>query len=141
MHELPPLVVAEDDDDDFFFLRRAIRQAGIENPLLRFRDGAELIKFLEQIPPAEVGPAARHAWPLLLDITMPIMNGFEVLEWLASHRRLPRLRPVMLSASYRPEDIDRAMKLGAVDYLVKPITPQRLSALAARRDVPVAAKK
>lgn len=133
MHELPPLVVAEDDEDDFFFLRRAIRQAAIENPLLRFRDGAELIKFLQQIPPSEVGPTAQAPWLLLLDITMPIMNGFEVLQWLASHKGVPRLWPVMLSGSYRAEDIDRAMRLGAADYLVKPITPQRLAVVAARQ--------
>ena len=136
MQDLPPIVVAEDDEDDFYFLRRAVRHAGLDNPLLRFRDGAELIKFLEQIPPSEVGPAARYTWLLLLDITMPIVNGFEVLQWLATHKGLPRLRPVMLSGSYRPDDIDRAMKLGAVDYLVKPITPQRLAAIAARQLVP-----
>jgi len=133
MQELPPLVVAEDDEDDFFFLRRAIRQAAIDNPLLRFRDGGELIRFLEQIPPSEVGPTANSPWLLLLDITMPIMNGFEVLQWLATHKGLPRLWPVMLSGSYRAEDIDRAMRLGAADYLVKPITPQRLAVVAARQ--------
>jgi response regulator of citrate/malate metabolism len=42
----------------------------------------------------------------------------------------------MLSGSYRPDDIDRAMKLGAVDYLVKPITAQRLAVVAARQFVP-----
>lgn len=133
MHELPPIVVAEDDEDDFFFLRRAVRQASIENPLLRFRDGGELIKFLQQIPHSEIGPNAGQPWLLLLDITMPIMNGFEVLQWLATHKGLPGLWPVMLSGSYRPEDIDRAMRLGAADYLIKPITPQRLAVVVARQ--------
>lgn len=133
MHELPPIVVAEDDEDDFFFLRRAIRQASVDNPLLRFRDGAELTRFLQQIPHAEIGPNAVHPWLLLLDITMPIMNGFEVLQWLATHKGLPRLWPVMLSGSYRPDDIDRAMRLGAADYLIKPISPQRLAVVVARQ--------
>lgn len=133
MQDLPPILVAEDDDDDFFFLRRAIRHAGIENPLLRFRDGAELIKFLEQIPLAEMGAAARSKWLLLLDITMPVVNGFEVLSYLASHQGLPRVRPVMLSGSYRPDDIERAMALGAVDYLVKPVTPQVIAGVAAKQ--------
>lgn len=137
MHELPPIVVAEDDDDDFFFLRRAVRQASLENPLLRFRDGAELVRFLEQIPPSEVGPAARQPWLLLLDITMPMMNGFEVLHWLATHKKVPKLIPVMLSGSYRPDDIDRAAKLGAVDYLLKPITAQRLAVIIARQPSPL----
>lgn len=137
MQELPPILVAEDDEDDFFFLRRAVRHAGIENPILRFRDGAELIRFLEQIPVAEMGSAARCAWLLLLDITMPVMNGFEVLSWLRSHRRLPRVRPVMLSCSYRPEDIERCRGLGAVDYLMKPVTPQVLARVAARQIAPL----
>lgn len=133
MHELPPILVAEDDEDDFFSLRRAVRRAGIENPLLRFRDGAELVKFLQQIPVAEIGAAAGSPWLLLLDITMPIMNGFEVLTWLKSHERLPRIRPVMLSGSYRPEDIERAISQGAVDYLVKPVTPEVIAPIAAKQ--------
>lgn len=136
MQDLPPILVAEDDEDDFAFLMRAVRHAGIQNPLLRFRDGAELIKFLEQIPTAEMGPAAHCPWLLLLDITMPVVNGFEVLKWLKTHRGLPEVRPVMLSGSYRPDDIDRAMGLGAVDYLVKPVTPIVAAAIAARQFIP-----
>jgi CheY-like chemotaxis protein len=140
MHDLPPIVVAEDDEDDFFALRRAIRHAAVENPLLRFRDGDELIRFLQQVPLSEVGPTAREPWLLLLDITMPMMNGFEVLQYLATHKRLPKVRPIMLSGSYRREDIERAMKLGAVDYLVKPITPQRLAVIAAKQLAPSASR-
>src|SRR5215207_2931929 len=58
MQDLPPILVAEDDEDDFLFLRRAIRQAAIENPILRFRDGSELVKFLQQIPGAEANSSA-----------------------------------------------------------------------------------
>jgi len=135
MQELPPILVAEDDEDDFLFLRRAIRQAGIENPILRFRDGSELVKFLEQ-KPANDSAHSHHAqapWLLLLDIMMPIMNGFEVLQWLATHQGPPKIVPVMLSGSYRTEDIQRATALGATDYLMKPISPAVAAALAARQ--------
>ena len=133
MQELPPILVAEDDEDDFLFLRRAIRQAAIQNPILRFRDGSELIKFLQQMPVAEAGSSAHSPWLLLLDIMMPIMNGFEVLEWLKTHRGLPQVRPVMLSGSYRNDDIQRALSLGATDYLMKPISPAVAAALASRQ--------
>jgi CheY-like chemotaxis protein len=136
MQELPPILVADDDEDDCLFLRRAIRQAGLANPILRFRDGSELIKFLQQMPVADAGSSAQTPWLLLLDITMPIMNGFEVLEWLANHRGLPKVRPVMLSGSYRTEDIQRAMTLGATDYLMKPISPAVAAALASRQLAP-----
>src|SRR5829696_7341596 len=101
MQDLPPILVAEDDEDDFLFLRRAIRQAALENPILRFRDGSELVKFLEKHPGAEAASSAHSPWLLLLDITMPIMNGFEVLQWLGTYQGLPKIRPVMLSGSYR----------------------------------------
>jgi CheY-like chemotaxis protein len=129
MDELPPILVAEDSDDDFFFLRRAVRLAGIENALLRFRDGSELVKFLEGIPAREIGPQQDQPWLLLVDITMPIMNGFELLQWLGKAKDIPKLRPVILSGSYREEDVARGKSLGAVDYLVKPVTPA--AALAA----------
>jgi CheY-like chemotaxis protein len=138
MHELPPILVAEDDEDDFLFLRRAIRQAAIENPILRFRDGSELVKFLQQIPRDEAHSSAQTPWLLLLDITMPIMNGFEVLQWLSTHKDLPRVQPVMLSGSYRTEDIQRAMSLGATDYLMKPISAPVAAALATRQFAPAA---
>lgn len=130
MQDLPPILVAEDDEDDFLFLRRAIRQAAIENPILRFRDGSELVKFLEQNPAPESGSTP---WLLLLDIMMPIMNGFEVLEWLAARTALPKIRPVMLSGSYRTEDVQRALALGATDYLMKPLSPAVAAALASRQ--------
>ena len=136
MQELPPILVAEDDEDDFLFLRRAIRQAAIENPILRFRDGSELVKFLQQMPVAEAGSSAHSPLLLLLDIMMPIMNGFEVLEWLGSHTGMPKVRPVMLSGSYRNEDIQRALALGATDYLMKPISPAVAAALVSRQLAP-----
>jgi CheY-like chemotaxis protein len=132
MQELPPILVAEDDEDDFLFLRRAIRQAAIENPILRFRDGAELVKFLEQLPVQETSASGQGPWLLLLDIMMPVMNGFEVLQWIAKRDALPKIQPVMLSGSYRTEDIQRALALGATDYLMKPISPAVAAALASR---------
>ncbi|HUR60344.1 MAG TPA: response regulator [Opitutaceae bacterium] len=132
MLECPPILVAEDDDDDFHFLRLAIRGADITTPVLRFRDGSELIKFLEQIPPAELGDAAGAPWLLLLDIGMPLMNGFEVLKWIQSHKGLPQLRAVVLSGFYHPADVERATSLGATEYLVKPITRQALSGIISR---------
>jgi CheY-like chemotaxis protein len=138
MQELPPILVAEDDDDDFHLLRRVLRETGVDNPVLRFRDGAELTKFLEQVPVKELGATAGATWLLLLDISMPIMNGIEVLKWLATRKGLPKLRTVVLSGIYYPADIERAMNLGASDYYVKPITARDLSDIVTKRLVPTA---
>ena len=76
---------------------------------------------------------SRVALAAMLSASYGIYNGFELLEWLRSHRKLPRIKPVVLSGSYRSADVERAMALGAVDYLVKPITPALLRTIALRQ--------
>jgi CheY-like chemotaxis protein len=128
MFELPPILIAEDDDDDFALFRRAFRQAGIENPLLRFRDGSQLIEYLETAPALH-----REAAPVLIfvDLAMPLVGGFEVLAWLQEHR--PRqFWPVVLSGSRREEDMKRAFNAGAEEYVTKPLSPILLAALVCR---------
>lgn len=129
MDELPPILVAEDSDEDYHLLRQAFRAAAMENPLLRFRDGTELVRFLEQLPQRE-GGWPNEPWLVLVDLTMPLMNGFSVLNWIAARKRGPKLRSVILSGSQRPEDMERAAALGAAEYVVKPISSGTLAMLA-----------
>ena len=102
--------------------------AGIESPLLRFRDGSELVAFVEKnaTPPEGAEPLL-----LFVDLAMPIMNGFDVLEWVRTHAP-NRFLPIVLSGSRREEDLKKAYSLGANEYLVKPISPVLLAAIAAR---------
>lgn len=65
---------------------------------------------------------AAHPLPdvLLLDLNMPGMNGFEVLEAIRREPSCKRLIVHVMSASSRELDIDRAYELGANSYVVKP---------------------
>lgn len=128
MNDLTPILIAEDSDDDFFFFRRALRAAQVENPVLRFRDGSELIRFLESLPPEDYASAG-PPWLLFVDLTMPIMNGFDVLQWLMSWKHAEKMRAIVLSGSHREDDVKRSLGLGAIDHLVKPISPAVLGAI------------
>jgi CheY-like chemotaxis protein len=64
---------------------------------------------------------------MLLDLNMPMKNGFDVLSWVRSQPEFKRLSITILTASMRPEDVERAFDLGANSYLVK---PSNLDALA-----------
>src|SRR4051812_13117174 len=110
MHNPSPILIAEDNEDDFFSFRRAVRMAGIHNPLLRFRDGGELIAFLEKSMPPDQNSEA----PVLLfvDLSMPLVSGFEVLAWLRANRA-NKFFAVVLSGSRREEDVRKAYELGA----------------------------
>jgi len=136
MQPLSPILVAEDDDDDFHFLRRAVREAKLGNPILRFRDGLELTKFLESA--SYFKDSHDVPWLLLLDLSMPIMSGFEVLQWLHTHPRRAQVRPVIVSGFYHPADVEHSRSLGATEYVVKPIKADTIAILT-RRAVPVAA--
>jgi DNA-binding response OmpR family regulator len=57
---------------------------------------------------------------ILLDIVMPEMNGFEVLEKLREKEATSRIPIIMLTARKSREDMLRAKELGAVEYITKP---------------------
>lgn len=63
---------------------------------------------------------------LLLDLKMPVKNGFEVMQWLRSDPTLKRLPVVVMSSSKLSKDIDKAYEMGANTYFVKSTDPERL---------------
>ena len=69
-----------------------------------------------------------HPFPclVLLDINMPKTSGFEVLEWIRKQPRFKSLPVLMLSSSSNPADMEKARKLAADDYLLKPSEPLKL---------------
>ena len=114
-------VLLADDDDNFVTLMRlAFERGGLRNPLHSVGDGAEAIRYLK----GEGKFSERNEWPLptllLLDLKMPLEDGFGVLSWMRSEAGLKRLPVVILSSSDESRDIERAYDLGANSYAVKP---------------------
>ena len=67
-----------------------------------------------------------HPRLVLLDITLPNMDGFEVLSTLKRDSRTSNIPVIMLSAKNAVEDIEQAFGLGADDYITKPSKPSDL---------------
>src|SRR5205823_2007574 len=57
----------------------------------------------------------------LLDLKMPRVSGFEVLEWRQRRADWKRLPTIVLTSSFAPSDVTRAYNLGANSYIVKPV--------------------
>ena len=113
-----PILLAEDDENDVFIMQRALERALIVNPLIVVRDGLEAINYLKGMGTANAG-CPKVPLLLLLDIKMPMMGGFEVLQWIRKQPPLNRVIVVVLSSSRHPEDVARAYDLHANSYLVK----------------------
>lgn len=117
MTSLTSILLAEDDETDVLFLRRALKEADVQNPLHVAADGQEAIDFL-----ARPRATAEDRLPALivLDLQMPRLSGMEVLAWLHEQPVLRTLPVCVFSSSANREDIERAYALGANAYIVKP---------------------
>ena len=63
---------------------------------------------------------------ILLDIMMPVMDGYEVCKILKNNIKTSKIPIIFLSAKYEMDDIKKGFKLGAVDYITKPFNPIEL---------------
>jgi len=113
-------LLAEDSQNDVFLMQQAFKKAGLPNPIQVVADGLDAISYLKG--EGRYNDRAQYPLPMavLLDLKMPRMNGFEVLEWVRKQPNLKRVVVIILTASNRSSDADRAYDLGANFYLTKP---------------------
>jgi DNA-binding NtrC family response regulator len=106
---MPPARVALVDDDALFvdYMAAFLRSRGYE-PVI-YRSGAALLDDLRATHPPDI---------VLLDVLMPGMTGLEALKGI--HVILPDLPVVMVSGQQVPATIIEAVRLGALDYVLKP---------------------
>ncbi|MFC1490844.1 response regulator transcription factor [Candidatus Latescibacterota bacterium] len=65
---------------------------------------------------------------VILDIMMPVMDGYEVLKHIKEDERLKDIPVIMLTAKSQEQDIIKGFDLGSEDYIVKPFKPAELAA-------------
>lgn len=114
----PSLLLVEDSEDDAYFFKRTLQKSGLNCALHRAANGAEAVDFLQS---ASAKASPEFPQVMFLDLKMPVLNGFEVLDWLRQQTFADQMRVVVLSGSEHQHDKERAAQLGASDYLVKPI--------------------
>src|SRR5258707_7659509 len=121
MPDGPIVLLAEDSEDDVIILRKAMAKALLDFPLFVAKDGEEAIAYLKGT--GKFGDRSQFPMPdlLLLDLVMPLINGFEVLEWIREQPLLGSLPVVVLTSSETIHDIKLANQLGAHSFLVKPL--------------------
>lgn len=115
------ILLAEDTEDDVLLIKRAFARGGVRQPIYVVHDGEEAIWYLK----GEGKFSNRDEYPLpdllLLDLKMPIMDGFQVLRWVRQQPNLVALRILVLTSSDSLRDVNLAYKLGANSFLVKPL--------------------
>ena len=106
------VLVVEDDRNIRHLIRTRLEIAGYQ--VITAGDGREALERFEAGKPDA----------MVLDINMPVLDGFGVLQAL---RDLGRSLPILvLTARHATEDVQRAVRLGAKDYLAKPFSEAQL---------------
>jgi len=120
------LLLVEDNPDDIFLMRRALKKSGLEMPVQIVTDGKQALDYLAGNGLyADRSQFPRPAW-VFLDLKLPYLNGFEVLEWIRHDSENRQLDVIILTSSPEERDKETAQSLGARAYLVKPPTIQSL---------------
>jgi CheY-like chemotaxis protein len=125
MKNQSPVLVVEDDPDDILLLTLAFRKTSLPWRIIHVINGSDAMKCLSGSGPygnREVYPLPRL---VLLDIKMPLMDGFELLEWVHNRAELRDLPVIVISSSALEIDKVRAKALGAREYHVKPTDPEQ----------------
>ena len=115
------LLVEDDPEDAFQIEIELTRMSGCR--LCIVKDGQQALDYMAGKPPY----GNRHEFPLpdliLLDLKMPLLDGFEVLRWLRAQQQddVAATPVIIISSSDSKEDVTRAYKMGANFYLGKPL--------------------
>src|SRR5712671_6415769 len=108
------VLMVDDSADDCLLIKMAVSNAQRLRFIGNVADGEELVGYLQGT--GEYADRIRFPLPdmLLLDLKMPRKDGFEVLQWLQT-QPFEDMVVVVLSGSNQPEDVKRALELGADD--------------------------
>jgi CheY-like chemotaxis protein len=119
-HSLRTVLYVEDDANDFALLKLASQKCGTPFSLQHAADGEQAISYLEGA--GAFADREEHPFPdlVLLDLKMPKLDGFEVLQWIRSNPLTMGVPVVVLAGSSFRADIRRALELGANSYAAKP---------------------
>lgn len=101
------ILVVEDDNFLRGVLTQKLEKEGLDP--IEAMDGTEAIKIAEEQVPNLI----------LLDLILPGVDGFEVLEALKANEKTSKIPVLVLSNLGQKDDVDRAVKLGAEEYLIK----------------------
>ncbi|MBB6482150.1 response regulator [Spirochaeta isovalerica] len=117
-----PVLLVEDEEDHARFIVRTITALkGNTHPVIHLKNGKEALDFFIKNSRYQEG-MDRLPLFILLDINMPMIDGFEVLEEIKKNETLRMVPVIMLTTTSRAEDIKRALNLGANDFIVKPVS-------------------
>jgi len=112
------VLIVDDDIKNIFVLSSALQEHDMN--ISHAKNGQEALDFLKNNSDIQI---------VLMDIMMPVMNGYEAMEAIRKDEKLKHLPIIAVTAKAMEKDKKAALKSGADDYLAKPIDLEKLSGM------------
>jgi CheY-like chemotaxis protein len=119
--QLETILLIEDNEDHIEHTVDALREGGLVNQIIVIRDGKSALEYMHREGEYSDPKKSPHPCLILLDVKLPKKGGFEVLENLKNDPELKIIPVILLTTTGNKEDIERGARLGANDYIVKPV--------------------
>lgn len=113
------ILLVEDSEDDILAAKRAFKEFKVIKEVFVATDAEEALDFLNHSGKYAASRPPRPAL-ILLDITLPLMDGFALLRRLKADENLKGIPVVMLTTSSRDEDVRKSYAAGAASFITKP---------------------
>ena len=120
------ILLVEDDPGHTRLIEKNLRRANIKNEIHFATNGQEAIDYLFY-----EGDYANNTRPsdllVLLDLNLPVLDGYQVLERMKSDERTKRIPVIILTTTDDPREVSRCYELGCNVYITKPVDYEQFS--------------
>lgn len=113
------ILVVEDDPGHARLIERNLRYSNIANTIVRLSDGQQALDYL--FGEGEYVGTNYSSVLVLLDLNLPVLDGFQVLERMRADERTKHIPVIMVTSSDDTRDISRCYELGCNVFLTKPV--------------------
>lgn len=114
------ILIVEDDAGHARLIEKNLRRAQLSNAITRVENGREALDFLFS-EGAFVGQERPSPLLVLLDLNMPVMDGYQVLEKMKADPRTQKVPVVVLTTTDDAREVARCYELGCSVYITKPV--------------------
>ena len=118
IHKPVNILLIEDDPGHVRLVEKNLRRANVGNSIVVCSDGKEAVDLLFD-DRRRTNPGLQEPLMVLLDLNMPVMDGYQVLSHLKADPRTVLIPVIVLTTTDDPEEIQRCYDLGCNAYVVK----------------------
>jgi len=125
------ILLVEDSKDDILLIQRAFNKTKLAEKfeLIIAQDGNQALSYLQDLGISSISQQSKIPMILLLDLNLPKMNGFEILQRIRNNDKTKLIPVIVFTSSKEDQDITKSYLLGANSYVRKPIDSDKFTAV------------